>query len=620
MKKILILIVFVVMEIIAVYSQVPVRFNYQAVVRDNTGELVVNQNIAIRISILEGTVTGDELYSETHSVKTDSYGVVNLKIGTGNDVVGDLLTLDWGSNSKFLQTDVDLSNGTNFTTIGVSEMVSVPYALYANSALNLRGDGVYSTNTDTLFVVKDHSGNVVFAVFPDGAQVIVNETAKGKVGGFAVSGRSPTKAVDREYLRVTTDSTRIYVDKPVVKGKVGGFAVSGRSPTKDILEPFFFATIDSTRIFTKDTISGFGIRDFSSGLSTSYLQLTPLNYFIGHRAGESITSGKYNTFIGYETGLNSTWGNGNLFLGFNAGRGNVDGALNVFIGNGVGYNFTGAEDGEENIFIGNNAGYNCITTANSIFIGTRSGYYCGASYGNTFIGDRTASFGIAGNNNTILGSSAGFRISGSENVFIGAYAGNATTSGYQNTYIGYQAGISSTGKRNVFIGANAGAGETGSNKLYIANNADSSLIIGDFVAQEVFIDGDLTATTVVPSDINLKTNLLQIQSGLKLLTSLTGYYFNWNEIAKDKYNFSLEDQQIGIIAQDVEKVFPQMVVTNSNGYKAVEYAKLSVVIIEAIKEQQNQIAEQKKQVELLVNENKILKEKLDEIMELLKKE
>ncbi len=577
MKKITLILFFVVLTGITVFAQVPEKINYQAVIRNSSGELVTNQDVGIKVSILDETSSGDVLYSEEHAVSTNAYGQVAIEIGDGTGATSDFGSIDWGINDKFLKLEVDIEGGTSYVPIGTSQMLSVPYAFYANSASNLGDENVYSPATDTLFVVKDYDGNVVFAVFPDGAAVYVNEEAKGKVGGFAVSGRTSTKGVE-EYLRVTPDSTRIYVnDSLSIKGKVGGFAVSGRSPGKS-------STIQ-------------------------FLNLTPDNYFIGHRAGNSITTGRYNTFIGYETGVNSTWGDGNMFIGFNAGHSNVDGQLNIFIGNEVGYSFTGAVDGEENIFIGNNAGRNCTTTANSIFIGTRSGYNCGASYGNTFVGDRTASIGIAGDNNTLLGSAAGFRISGDGNVFIGAFSGTSIVSGNSNTYVGYSTGSSSTGSGNVFIGADAGDGELGSNKLYIANNSTTTLIYGDFSAKEVHIDGDLYADSYNSSDIKLKTNLTEIKSGLRLLTSLTAYYFNWNDLAKKEFNYS-DDEQVGVLAQDVEKVLPQLVVTNYRGYKAVDYSKFSPIIIEAIKEQQSQIED-------LKSENEDLKNRLSEIEKLL---
>ena len=101
-------------------------------------------------------------------------------------------------------------------------------------------------------------GHVVFAVFPGGAAVYVNEGAKGTVGGFAVSGRTPSsKGVVDNYLVITPDSARIYINDTVsAKGSVGGFAVSGRTPSsKGVSNTIFLATVDSTRIYFDETSS-----------------------------------------------------------------------------------------------------------------------------------------------------------------------------------------------------------------------------------------------------------------------------------------------------------------------------------------------------------------------------
>ncbi len=193
------------------------------------------------MSILEGSSSGSVLYSETHAETTNDFGIINLKIGDGNNPSTDFATINWGSDKKFLKIEMDESGGSSYTNLGTVQLLSVPYALFANEADSARisnmtyytdsarvagmansadlasisnrayladsalvanfaynadvlgSQGVYTTKTDTLFVVKDHDGNIVFAVYPDGAQVYVNETAKGKVGGFAISGRSPSK-------------------------------------------------------------------------------------------------------------------------------------------------------------------------------------------------------------------------------------------------------------------------------------------------------------------------------------------------------------------------------------------------------------------------------------------
>jgi len=118
--------------------------------------------------------------------------------------------------------------------------------------------------SDALFAVKNAEGDTIFAVYNDGVKVVVPYGTKGKVGGFAVSGRSPTKAGEEEYLLVTPDSTRVFVNEVDVKGRVGGFAVSGRSPTKSVIKDYFISSADSTRVYvpeglTKGKVGGFAV-------------------------------------------------------------------------------------------------------------------------------------------------------------------------------------------------------------------------------------------------------------------------------------------------------------------------------------------------------------------------
>jgi hypothetical protein len=469
-----------------------------------------------------------------------------------------------------------------------------------------------------IFVVKNNLGQIVFAVYESGVRVYVDDTGvKGTKGGFAVGGLSDqTKLLGAEYLRVTPDSVRININTGTtgLKGTRGGFAVGGLSDqTKSVPSDMFFIAPDSARIYVNNTTTvkgtrgGFAVGGLSDQTKTNadnFLLLTPDNYFIGHRAGDSITTGLYNTFLGYETGVRSTVGNGNIFLGFNAGHENIWGALNIFIGNNVGYNFTGVDDGEENIFIGNTAGYNCTTASGSVFVGTRAGYNCGQSHGNTFIGDRTASSGVAGSYNTLLGAAAGFRIGGEQNVLIGAFAGNTNETSNNNTLVGYAAGSHSTGSNNVFIGSLAGDYETGSNRLHIANNGTESLIYGEFDNSLVVVNGDLEVigTVLKASDMNLKQNLIKVSSGLSKITSLSAYHYNWNSEAKEKYHFK-DNPQIGLLAQDVEKVLPELVSKSSNGYKTIDYSSLSAVLVEAIKEQQQIIESLKQKVDQITSEN-----------------
>ncbi len=246
MKKILFTSIFIIAAILS-YSQVPNGFNYQAMLRNSSGDIIADESVDIEISIIDENSGGTVLYTETHTKSTNAYGLVNLVIGSETPDYGVFADINWAVNDKFISIKVDA------TDMGTFQLLTVPFAMHAASATNLGSENVY-TGTDTLFVVKDTEGNPVFVVFPDGAKVIVDEVAKGRVGGFAVSGRSPTKADETDIFIVTPDSTRIFVNDTIQsKGRVGGFAVSGRSPTKGISKEYLVVTQDSTRVYVSDT-------------------------------------------------------------------------------------------------------------------------------------------------------------------------------------------------------------------------------------------------------------------------------------------------------------------------------------------------------------------------------
>ncbi|MBI5541966.1 MAG: tail fiber domain-containing protein [Bacteroidia bacterium] len=235
--------------------------------------------------------------------------------------------------------------------------------------------------TEPLFEVKNNAGQTVFVVYQDSVNVFVNDDAiQSNRGGFAVSGRNSAKAFTNNYLRVTPDNTRIH---------------------------------------TGDTLTGFGVSDITGGPTASYMQMTPTNYFIGHQAGHSITSGKFNSFIGYQAGYSDTSGYKNYFIGYRSGYRNLSGYSNIFIGDSAGYNNT---TGIKNVIIGNQSGLNNLIGKYNVFLGFKSGYTNNADY----------------------------------NVFLGYQAGYSNTTGWGNTANGYSALYSNTvGRNNVANGYEA---------------------------------------------------------------------------------------------------------------------------------------------------------------------
>ncbi len=130
---------FVLLTAILIYSlavlvspaQPPQNFNYQAIVRDNSGNPVLNQNVNFKMVILQGSASGTNVYSETQIVKTNGFGLATLSIGSGTVTSGSFSGIQWGNDKFFLQTEIDITGGSTFTSMGVSQLLSVPYALYA---------------------------------------------------------------------------------------------------------------------------------------------------------------------------------------------------------------------------------------------------------------------------------------------------------------------------------------------------------------------------------------------------------------------------------------------------------------------------------------------------------
>jgi hypothetical protein len=112
-------------------AQSPFKMSYQSVVRDGTGDLVVNHSVRTKISILKGSANGTVVYSETHTIVTNANGLATLTIGSGTVNSGSISGINWAQGPYFIKSETDPTGGINYTIVGTSELLSVPYALYA---------------------------------------------------------------------------------------------------------------------------------------------------------------------------------------------------------------------------------------------------------------------------------------------------------------------------------------------------------------------------------------------------------------------------------------------------------------------------------------------------------
>ncbi|NOR45431.1 MAG: hypothetical protein GQ534_07575 [Candidatus Delongbacteria bacterium] len=380
------------------------------------------------------------------------------------------------------------------------------------------------------------------------------------------------------------------------------------------------------------------------------------NAALGNLAGYNAT-GSSNAFIGNYAGFNAT-GSSSAFIGYYAGY-DATGSSNIAIGYEAGYETTGIND----VFIGYRAGRYNTTASYTTGIGSWALYHNTTGIDNTAIGNNCLSSNTEGFRNIATGSSAlQYTTTGDQNTANGAAALRTNIIGSNNTALGCFAGYSTTGSGNVFLGANAGYSETGSNKLYIDNsNTATPLINGDFSTNYLGINGLLSVNannltlSVSPgagvdpinyiyqgvagssnvkdyavaiydplwvsgsvwavaynttSDKRFKKNIVPISNALSKISQIDGVYFEWNDnMLKVKNNEEPEikrdpSKQIGFIAQDIEEVFPEMVSTDGSGYKSVDYSKMSAVLLEAVKEQQQQINMLIKEIETIKNASK----------------
>ncbi len=136
MNKIILIISLLISSI--TLAQSPEKMSYQAIVRDIDGVLVSNKSIGMQISILQGTASGAAAYIETHSPTTNINGLITLEIGNGSKATGNFSEIDWGAQDYFIKTETDPTGGSNYTISGTSQLLSVPFALYAKKAGNVK--------------------------------------------------------------------------------------------------------------------------------------------------------------------------------------------------------------------------------------------------------------------------------------------------------------------------------------------------------------------------------------------------------------------------------------------------------------------------------------------------
>ena len=163
-------------------SAIPNKFNYQTIVRDTSGHLVINQPVGMRLTLQRGPQMNN-LYTETHQVTTNSSGLLTTNIGTGQPIQGSMDSIDWSLGNVFVKTEIDMTGGSNYSLVSSRELLSVPYAMHARSAnvpglpgpqgpqgpRGIPGENAQGSNQieccgQGLYIGKYHQGGLIFCL------------------------------------------------------------------------------------------------------------------------------------------------------------------------------------------------------------------------------------------------------------------------------------------------------------------------------------------------------------------------------------------------------------------------------------------------------------------------
>ncbi|MEI7831028.1 MAG: collagen-like protein, partial [Prolixibacteraceae bacterium] len=124
-------VIFLILFPTLLYAQAPQKMSYQAVIRNQNNSLISLTPIGMRISVLQGASAGKPVYSERQNGTTNTNGLVSIQIGTGQILEGIFESIDWENGPYYIKIETDPTGGTNYSIIGISELLSVPYALFA---------------------------------------------------------------------------------------------------------------------------------------------------------------------------------------------------------------------------------------------------------------------------------------------------------------------------------------------------------------------------------------------------------------------------------------------------------------------------------------------------------
>lgn len=563
-------------------AQAPAGINYQAVARNAMGSPMANENLIVRLSIYTGATPTTKIYEEKHEVMTSDLGLFNLVIGKGDIGLGDFTTIDWGSDGHHFQIEID--PGTGYIDLGMTQFLSIPYALYAEEAGNDQDNQMLSLSGNNLSI---SGGNSIALPMPS---------------SFSLPFSGSVNDVNGTTLDITNASNANGV---AVTGRLGGnssvggmsrAAIWGTTNSGHALVGFTSAPGAYAGVWGRTNTSAYGVQGTAGNGGTG-------GFFENNATrGNALITGNGLVGIGTDNPEKLLHVNGDLFV--NSSQGAIElGSPN----NGDQWRFSTINGGEDLQFFSKPDGSS--TRTRRVFF---------QQSGRVGIGNTTspaAQLDVLFNSSVAVpqlrlfedGSDyarLSFQNTSGDKFWSIAGLNNATTTNERLNFYHSTTGdiLSITGNGNVGImGINPtarlhlhqGGQAVGTGFRLDDGTANSDWDITHGFGLRFHYGGDLrgfinanTGAYTQSSDARLKTDVEMMESVLanvQQLQPLRYRYKNTNETAKT----------IGFIAQETKALFPELVdYSAADDLYGINYAGFSVIAIKAIQEQQQIIEQQ----------------------------
>lgn len=652
------------------WAQVPQKMSYQAVIRNSSDKLIVNKSVGMRIGILQGSEAEIAVYTETQTPTTNINGLVTVEIGTGtsND---DFSAIDWANGPYFIKTETDVSGGTDYTITSLSQLLSVPYSLYSKTAENgfslplskstsVASPALVITNTlgNAIRGISNGSGT---GVFGENTSDIGSTTGVyGKTvsaTGFGVHGSSPFVGVrgwsdtiaGLSYgvlgFAESPEGYAVYGRNMATSGSsIGvlgksdspdGYGVYGSSP--DI-------AVKGNSTGTKGTgVAGSGARIGVSGTASATTGTgayaisgetqSPIGYGVygGSYSNTGTTYGIYGK-VNSPDGFSGYFDGGKFFTNSKIGVGTTTPEFDIDVNKTAGSSTLRLKSASSGALIILDQ-VNNFNNNFSFIIFRKAGvnaFMTGMNYDEYEILSSSNSKGLTVSKDGYVRISERLHLNDGGRIGIGTSSPGAAlhikATGYPNSFIYLE---SATGND---AGFRLYEGETAKWHIYNVSGASGLNICNSNFTTAIFAkqsNSYVGINTTTPnynlevngtagktgggswsnsSDIRLKNVLGNYQKGLSEIAALQPILFKYKE--GNARNLPSTEEQIGFVAQDVQKVFPEAVTKAEDGYLDFNIHAINVALVNAVKELKAENDKLKAENELLKSKNEQIDSRL----------